>query len=75
MKVITKKTTPTFKVGDRVQFLTFNNERGMRMYDNTEYGIIEKMNKVTAIVKTKNDTYQLNITEMTVYEDPFNGWS
>ena len=75
MKIITKPTTPTFQVGDRVQFLTFNNERGMRYVDNTEYGIIEKMNKVTAIVKTKNDIYQLNITEMTAYEDPFNGWS
>jgi len=45
------------------------------MYSGTEYGIIEKMNKVTAIVKTKNDIYQLNITEMIAYEDPFNGWS
>jgi hypothetical protein len=75
MKIITKQTTPTFQVGDRVQFLTFNNERGMSMYSGTEYGIIEKMNKVTAIVKTKNDIYQLNITEMIAYEDPFNGWS
>ena len=75
MKIITKQPVVTFKVGDRVQFLTFNNEQGMRMYDETEYGIIEKMNKVTAIVKTKNDIYQLNITEMIAYEDPFNGWS
>ena len=75
MKIITKQPVVTFKVGDRVQFLTFNNERGMRIYDETEYGIIEKMNKVTAIVKTKNDIYQLNITEMIAYEDPFNGWS
>ena len=75
MKIITKQPVVTFKVGDRVQFLTFNNERGMRIYDETEYGIIEKMNKVTAIVKTKNDIYQLNITEMIAYEDPFNWWS
>ena len=75
MKVITKKTTPTFKTGDRVKFYTSTNERGLSMYSGTEYGIVEKMNKVTAVVKTKNNTYQLNITEMIAYEDPFNGWS
>jgi hypothetical protein len=75
MKIITKPTTPTFKIGDRVKFHTSTNERGMSMYSGTEYGIVEKMNKVTAVVKTKNNTYQLNITEMIAYEDPFNGWS
>ena len=75
MKVITKQTTPTFKVGDKIKFHTSNNERGMSMYSGTKYGIIEKMNKVTAIVKTKTNTYQVGINEMIPYEDPFDGWA
>jgi hypothetical protein len=75
MKVITKQTTPTFKTGDRIKFHTSSNERGMSIYSGTEYGIIEKMNKVTAIVKTKTNTYQVGINEMIPYEDPFNGWA
>ena len=74
MKQITKQPVITFQVGDRVQFYTSTNDRGMSMYSGTEYGIITKVNKVTVLVKTKTDEYKLNINELTHYVDPFNGW-
>jgi len=74
MKKLTAQPVTTYKVGDRVQFLTFDNERGMRTYTNTEYGIITKVNTVTVLVKTKTDEYRLNIDELTPYVDPFAGW-
>ena len=73
MKKLTVKPVITYKVGDRVQFLTIENERGMRTYDTTEYGIITKVNKVTVLVKTKTDEYKLNLSELTHYVDPFIG--
>jgi hypothetical protein len=75
MKQITKQPVITFQVGDRVQFYTSTNDRGMSMYSGTEYGIVTKMNKVTAVVKTKTDEYKLNINELTHYVDPFSGWA
>jgi hypothetical protein len=74
MKKLTAQPVTTYKVGDRVQFLTFDNERGMRTYTNTEYGIITKVNTVTVLVKTKTDEYKLNIDELIHYVDPFAGW-
>lgn len=73
MKKLTKQPVVTYKIGDRVQFLTFDNERGMRTYSTTEYGIITKVNKVTVLVKTKTDEYKLNLSELTHYVDPFIG--
>ena len=75
MKKITTQPVVTFKVGDRVQFLTFDNERGMRTYADTEYGIVTKVNTVTVLVKTKTDEYKLDISELTHYVDPFSGWA
>ena len=75
MKKITTQPVVTFKVGDRVQFLTFDNDRGMRTWLNTEYGIVTKVNTVTVLVKTKTDEYKLNTSELTHYVDPFSGWS
>jgi len=72
---ITKQPVVTFQVGDRVQFLTFSNERGMSYYDTTEYGIITKVNKATVLVKTKTDEYKLNTNELNHYVDPFSGWA
>ena len=74
MKKLTAQPVITYKIGDRVQFLTFDNERGMRTYTNTEYGIITKVNTVTVLVKTKIDEYKLNIDELIHYVDPFAGW-
>jgi len=74
MKNITKQPVVTFQVGDRVQFLTFDNERGMSYYHTTEYGIITKVNTVTVLVKTKTDEYRINIDELNHYVDPFSGW-
>jgi hypothetical protein len=74
MKQITTQPVVTFKVGDRVQFNRSINERGMSVYLNTEYGIIIKMNKVTAIVKTQTATWKMNIDELVPYVDPFSGW-
>jgi len=74
MKKLTAQPVTTYKVGDRVQFLTFDNERGMRTYTNTEYGIITKVNTVTVLVKTKTDEYRVNIDELIHYVDPFAGW-
>ena len=74
MTKITKQPVITFQVGDRVQFLTFDNERGMSTYANTEYGIVTKVNTVTVLVKTKTDEYKLNTNELTHYVDPFSGW-
>jgi len=75
MKQITKQPVITFQVGDRVQFYTSTNDRGMSMYSGTEYGIVTKVNKVTVLVKTKTDEYKLNINELTHYVDPFSGWA
>jgi len=75
MKQITKQPVITFQVGDRVQFYTSTNDRGMSMYSGTEYGIVTKVNKVTVLVKTKTDEYKLNINELNHYVDPFSGWA
>ena len=72
--MITKQPVITFKVGDRVQFRRSVNDRGMSMYSGTEYGIVTKVNKVTAMVKTQTAAWQMNIDELTHYIDPFNGW-
>jgi hypothetical protein len=45
------------------------------MWLNTEYGIILKMNKVTALVKTQTATWKIDIDELTQYVDPFSGWA
>ena len=71
----TKPTLPTFQVNDRVQFYLETNDRGMSMYSGTEYGIVTKMNKVTAMVKTKTDEWKINVSELTHYVDPFSGWA
>ena len=71
MKQITKQPVIVFQVGDRVQFYTAINERGMSNWKSTEYGIITKMNKVTAVVKTKTDEWKINLSELTHYIDPF----
>ena len=75
MKQITKQPVITFQVGDRVQFYTSTNERGMSMYSGTEYGVITKMNKVTAMVKTQTSEWKLNVGELKHYVDPFSGWT
>lgn len=72
---ITKQTVPTFKAGDRIKFYLSTNERGMSMYSGTEYGIIIKMNKVTALVKTRDSEYKISTDELHEYVDPFSGWS
>ena len=75
MKQITKPTVITFQVNDRVQFYTSINERGMSGWKSTEYGIVTKMNKVTALVKTRDSEYKISVDELVQYVDPFNGWS
>jgi hypothetical protein len=71
---IKKQTAPTFKVGDRIKFYLSTNERGMSMYSGTEYGIVTKMNKVTALVKTRDSEYKISVDELVQYVDPFSGW-
>jgi hypothetical protein len=75
MKQITTQPVVTFQVGDRVQFNRSINDRGMNVYLNTEYGIIIKMNKVTAIVKTQTAAWKIDVDELTQYVDPFSGWA
>jgi hypothetical protein len=75
MKKITKQPIVTFKVGDRIQFYTSTNERGMSMYSGTEYGVITKMNKVTAVVKTQTAEWKMDVDKLKHYVDPFSGWS
>jgi hypothetical protein len=75
MKNITKQPVITFQVGDRIQFYLTTNDRGMSTYSGTEYGIITKMNKVTAEVKTKDSQYKLSVDELNRYVDPFIGWA
>jgi hypothetical protein len=75
MKKITTQPVVTFQVGDRVQFNRSINDRGMSMWLNTEYGIIIKMNKVTALVKTQTATWKIDVDELTQYVDPFSGWA
>jgi len=72
--MITKQPVITFKVGDRVQFRRSVNDRGMSMYSGTEYGIVTKVNKVTAMVKTQTAAWQISIDELDHYIDPFSGW-
>jgi len=72
MKQITKQPVITFKVGDRVQFNRTANDRGMRVLLNKEYGIITKMNKVTALVKTETAAWKIELDELEHYKDPFN---
>jgi hypothetical protein len=74
MKQIINQPVITFKVGDRVQFHRSINDRGMSMYLNTEYGIVTKVNKVTALVKTQTAAWQISIDELDHYIDPFSGW-
>jgi hypothetical protein len=73
-QIVTTQPVITFQEGDRVQFNRSINERGMSMYLNTEYGIITKMNKVTAIVKTQTAAWKMNVDELKHYIDPFSGW-
>jgi hypothetical protein len=75
MKQIVTINVETFKKGDRVQFNRSINDRGMSTYLNTEYGIITKMNKVTAIVKTQTAAWKMNVDELKQYVDPFSGWA
>ena len=75
MKQIVTINVATFKKGDRVQFNRTINDRGMRTWLDTEYGIIIKMNKVTALIKTQTATWQMNIDELHQYIDPFSGWA
>jgi hypothetical protein len=75
MKKITTQPVVTFQVGDRVQFNRTINDRGMSMWLNTEYGIIIKMNKVTALVKTQTAAWKIDVDELTHYVDPFSGWA
>lgn len=72
MKQIVTVNIKTFKVGDRVQFNRSINDRGMNMFLNTEYGIITKMNKVTALVKTETAAWKIELDELKHYKDPFN---
>ena len=72
MKQIVTVNVETFKAGDRVQFNREINDRGMSMFLNTEYGIITKMNKVTAIVKTETATWKVELDKLHRYIDPFN---
>jgi len=72
MKQIVTVTVETFKIGDRVQFNRSINDRGMNMFLNTEYGVITKMNKVTALVKTETAAWKIDIDELSHYKDPFN---
>jgi hypothetical protein len=74
MKQIVTINVETFQVGDRVQFNRSINDRGMSMYLNTEYGIITKMNKMTAIVKTQTAAWKIDIDELNHYVDPFSEW-
>ena len=75
MKKINTTPAPTFKVNDRIQFRTQYNERGSAPTPNhIEYGIIEKMNTVTAEIKTRDGKWKLRVEEMTHYTDPFIGW-
>ena len=71
MKQITKQPVITFKAGDKVQFYTSINERGMSGWKSTEYGVITKMNKVTAMVRTQTSEWKLNVDELKHYVDPF----
>ena len=75
MKQIVTVNIKTFKVGDRVQFNRTINDRGVRTLLNKEYGIITKINKVTALVKTQTAAWKMNIDELTQYVDPFSGWA
>jgi hypothetical protein len=70
-QILTTQPVVTFKKGDRVQFNRSINDRGMRMWLDTEYGIIIKMNKVTALIKTQTATWQINVDELKHYIDPF----
>ena len=72
MKQIVTVNIKTFKVGDRVQFNKSINDRGMNMFLNTEYGVITKMNKVTALVKTETAAWKIELDELNHYKDPFN---
>ena len=75
MKQITKQPVVTFKVGDRIQFYTSTNERGMSMYSGTEYGVVTKVNKVTVMVKTQTAEWKIDVDKLKHYVDPFSGWS
>jgi hypothetical protein len=75
MKQITKQPVVIFKVGDRIQFYTSTNERGMSMYSGTEYGVVTKVNKVTVIVKTQTAEWKIDVDKLKHYVDPFSGWS
>jgi hypothetical protein len=75
MKKITKQPIVTFKVGDRIQFYTSTNERGMSMYSGTEYGVVTKVNKVTVMVKTQTAEWKMDVDKLKHYVDPFSGWS
>jgi len=75
MERINTAPTPTFKVNDRVQFYTQYSERGSAPTTSTiEYGIIEKINTITAEVRTRDGKWKLRRGEMTHYTDPFIGW-
>jgi hypothetical protein len=74
MKQLVTINVETFKIGDRVEFYRDTNDRGMSMYSGTEYGIITKVNKVTAIVKTQTAAWKIELDRLHRYIDPFSGW-
>lgn len=73
---INKKIEPKFSVNDKVVFYTEINERGMTTGYDTQYAIVEKINKVTVIVRTKYDhRYKISLDRLIKYEDPFANWN
>lgn len=73
---INKKVEPKFNVNDKVVFYTETNERGMTTGYKTVHAIVEKINKVTVVVRTKyDDKYKLSLDRIIKYEDPFANWN
>jgi hypothetical protein len=71
VKITKKSTVRKFKVGDKVQFHTSTNERGMSIYSGTEYGVIGNINRGVITVGTETDIWEANEDELKLYKDPF----
>ena len=66
--------TPTFQLGDRVQFQVITRQDNYAPEYGWAYGVIYKVNKVTMnVTRTDGGLYKVGVNELQKYVDPFEG--
>ena len=74
--LIKKDTTPTFIVGDKVQFNVILTPDNYSPTYTTAYGFVGKVNKKTmTILAVDGQVYKEDVSQVRKYVDPFEGLS